>query len=99
MNKSIYCIKWSWYDENDKVIPNTINTHSWFTSFPRAQKEFNRSINILYGDSPDRLVKNDQCRTGFCPSDGTYELQARKIHAHQDQKKYLRIILAAADLN
>lgn len=99
MNKSIYCVKWAWFDENGERLPSRCVTHAWFTSSRKALKEFESQRKILYSNYSDRKIEGESPNMDWSPEDGTYELQVVRIHAHQNERSYIRLVLAATNLN
>lgn len=92
-------MKWLWFDENGNEIPNkNINTHTWYSSYRKAEKAYEKAIETLYSHREDRVVEQTGQEQGFSPHDGSYELSATKIHYNAEDKSYIRVILAAVDV-
>ena len=98
MDKHAYCVYWRWFDEEGNELERRCVTHSWFTSYRKAQKEFDKQKEVLYGNYPDRHVESDGIRLGWSLDDGTYELSAVKIFARNGEQAYLRLVLACTPL-
>jgi len=99
MTKSIFCVKWRWFDEHSKELPSCCVTHSWYTSYRKAHAAYEKALETLYSNYPERRVESTQPEIGFSTSDGTYELEASKVYAKPEDKSYLRVVLAAADIS
>lgn len=99
MAKSIYCVYWRWFDENNKELERRCVTHSWYLSFRKAKEEFEKQRHNLYSNYPDRREENSTPNIGWSKDDGTYELCAVNIHAKKEEQSHIRLVLASANLN
>ena len=97
--KTIYCVYWRWFDESGHELPRRCVTHAWFSFYRKATSEFEKQRGILYGNYSDRHLEPDTPNMDWSNDDGTYELSAIKIYAHEGEKSYLRLVLAATNLN
>ena len=97
MAKSIYCVYWRWFDANGNELPRKCVTHAWFSSYRKARIEFENQQRVLYSNYPERKFEEDHVM-GWSTDDGTYELSSVKIYARPNEREYLRLVLAAADL-
>lgn len=95
MKKTVYCVKHIWLDKGGAKIPSLCVTHSWHTSYRKAEKEYEKRLELLYSNYPERTVKRLPVNIGYCPDDGTYELSAAIIMADGSG---FRVSLSAADL-
>lgn len=98
MSKSIYCVKHEWFDRNCHKLPKLIVTHTWHTSYRKAEKEFEHRLRILYANYDERHVERAAPNLEFCPDDGSYEISAARVYATFDKPDHIRVSLCAVDL-
>lgn len=98
MTKSIYCVYWRWFDKDGKELPRKCVTHSWYKSYRKAKKEFDKQSKMLFANYPGRKTETIPPMLGWSVDDGTYEIQAVKIHAKIGDQEYIRLILAATNI-
>ncbi|MBP3236914.1 MAG: hypothetical protein J6M61_07985 [Bacteroidales bacterium] len=78
---TVYCVKHIWLDKDGEKIPSMCATHSWHTSYKKAEKEYEKRLETLYSNYPSRTVERVSPNIGYCPDDGTYELSSAIITA------------------